>query len=212
MSPQSLPGLWLLLLGLASVGACARHQPAIASNAPPLVRASNPVHLAATSGCLSSHDGYLRARLRGAVDMDIDWHDADMQCDGGVRPDGRGERLTFAGPVPGSTRRVRFVFGIAASAKDREGHGVPTNVTVIFEGEQKLYSTRGDDKCTIDVLKQEAAVTTGNQRHRRASARGFCIAPATTIVGDASLLLSRFDFAGPIFDEDDTDEPLHAGS
>lgn len=194
----------LITLG---VGGCARSDPAVAPAATPTASAHSPS--AAASGCLSSHDGYLRARLRGAVDLDIDWRDADMQCDGGVRPDGHGERVTFEGRVPGSEHRVRFVFGMAADPKLTSAHGLPTNVTIIFEGEQKLYSTRGEDKCTIDQLSQQPALP-GQPQHRRASARGFCVAPATSLSGDAALLLSRFDFAGPIFDEDSADEALHA--
>ena len=175
--------------------------------APPAAAAAQ---VASATGCLPTHDGYLRARLRGAIDLDIDWHDADMQCDGGVRPDGHGERVTFEGPLPGSQTRIRFVFGLAADPKSAQGRGIPTNITVIFEGEQKLYSTRGEDKCTIDELTQQPA-TRGRPGQRRASARGFCVAPATALTGDASLLLTRFDFAGPIIDEDIDDEPAHLG-
>jgi len=149
--------------------------------------------------------------MRGAVDMDIDWHDADMQCDGGPRPDGRGVRVTFAGPAARGAHRLRFVFGIAAAAGASAGKGLPTNVTVIFEGERKLYSTSGDDKCTIDELKQEP-MAGGDPHRRRLSARGFCVAPATAIPGGDRLLLSRFDFAGPVFDPDSTDERLDTGT
>lgn len=205
-SPSPPLYAWASIVLLAA--ACARsNPPAPVSTASPPSRAQT----AAPAGCLSSHDGYLKARLRGAVDMDIDWHDADMQCDGGVRPDGHSERLTFAGTVPGSTRRMRFVFGMEADPGTAQARGLPVNVTIIFEGEQKLYSTRGEDKCTIDQLTQQPAIA-GQPRHRRASARGFCVVPATSLAGDATLLLSRFDFAGSIFDEDSTDATLHAST
>src|SRR6201995_3811541 len=48
--------------------------------------------------CLMGGHGYLRARIRGALNLDIDWHNAEMECDGGPRPDGRGIRVSFAGP------------------------------------------------------------------------------------------------------------------
>jgi hypothetical protein len=161
----------------------------------------------AAAACLPSHDAYLRLRMRGDSNMDIDWHDADMRCDGGPRPGQQGVRLTFAGPVRNGAHQLRFVFGIAAAPGARSAHNVPTNVTVIFEGERKLYSTAGDGRCTIDELSEQPLPEQANSHLRRLSARGFCTAPATALAGKAGLLLSRFDFAGPILDEDPADEP-----
>jgi len=169
--------------------------------------------------CLPTQDGYLRLRMRGDANLDIDWHDADMHCEGGPRPGQHGLRLTFAGPAPGpgsgyanvAAHKLRFVFGIAASPGVREQHNVPTNVTVIFEGEHKLFSTAGDGKCTIDEFSEQPlpaqAVPHAEAHLRRLAARGFCTAPATALAGGAHLLLSRFDFAGPVTDEDATDAP-----
>jgi hypothetical protein len=152
------------------------------------------------SACLPTHDGYLRLRMRGARSLDIDWHDAQMQCDGGPRPDQRGIRVTFAGPARRDGHRLRFVFGIAGTQGEPVSHDVPANVTVIFEGEGKLYSTRGEDKCTIDELTQLPM----SAHTQRVTGRGFCVAPAAAIDekdrGDG-LLLSRFDFAGVMADE-----------
>jgi hypothetical protein len=172
--------------------------PAAAStNAPESAPAAAPT----AGGCLPSHDGYLRLRMRGASSMDIDWHDADMQCDGGTRPDQKGIRLTFAGAAPGAQTQVRFVFGIASRVGVRHGRGVAANVTVIFEGGGKLFSTRGDDKCTVDELTQARIVGGSTLRRLRVSGRGFCIAPAAAADGSEGLLLSRFDFAGILVDD-----------
>jgi hypothetical protein len=191
---------------------------AVISNAPAAaapVTAPEATSVAAppdASSCLPSHDGYLRLRMRGARNMDIDWHDADMQCDGGPRPGQQGLRLTFAGPAHGDARNrgghnLRFVFGIAAGPGARSAHNVPANVTVIFEGEHKLFSTAGDGKCTIDEFSEQPLPPQAHSRLRRLSARGFCVAPATALAGSSALLLSRFDFAGAILDEDPADEP-----
>jgi hypothetical protein len=155
------------------------------------------------AGCLPSQDGYLRARLRGNGDTDIDWHDADMLCDGGPRPDDSGVRVTFVGHVPPRGRLVRLVFGITASPSTTTARDVPTNVTVILEDEQKLFSTAGDSRCTIDRLTIQAVETPAVRPWHRVEARGFCIAPASTLSGSESLLLDRFDFAGSVHDEDD---------
>jgi hypothetical protein len=160
------------------------------------------------SNCLPSHDGYLQLRMRGDSNMDIAWRDADMHCEGGPRPGQQGVRLTFAGPGQRRGQKLRFVFGIAASPGARSAHHVPANVTVIFEGEKRLYSTAGDGKCTIDEFNEEPLADAGNAHLRRFSARGFCTAPATALVGKRQLLLSRFDFAGPVLDEDFADETV----
>jgi hypothetical protein len=165
---------------------------------------------AAAVTCLPSHDGYLRLRMRGASNMDIDWHDGQMQCEGGPRPGQKGLRVTFLGPGRRGEHNLRFVFGIAAPPGARSARNVPTNVTVIFEGERKLYSTAGDGKCTIDEYSEEPLPGTVDAHLRRLSARGFCTAPATAVAGQSGLLLSRFDFAGPVLDEDDTNESVPA--
>jgi hypothetical protein len=148
--------------------------------------------VSAAVSCLPSRDGYLRARLRGAHNLDIDWRDAQMQCDGGLRPDGKGIRVTFAGRA--ADHPLRFVFGITAPADASAASDVPANVTLIFEGQGELYSTQGGDRCTVDELHFEPVGGRGGLR--RVVARGFCIANATAPSSADGVLISRFDFAG----------------
>jgi hypothetical protein len=78
---------------------------------------------------------------------------------------------------------------------------------VIFEGEGRLFATRGEDHCTVDELRQERVGALGGpKRSWRMIGRGFCIDPASTLNGDARILVSRFDFAGQAVYED-ADEP-----
>jgi hypothetical protein len=148
-------------------------------------------------GCLPTGNGYLRARIRGALNLDIDWGNAEIECEGGPRPDGSGVRVSFAGPPHGDGRRTRLVFGVGSVHEGRGGRDLPTNLTVIFEGEQRLFATRGADHCTVDELRQERVGALGGpKRTWRIIARGFCIAPASTLDSEARILVSRFDFAG----------------
>jgi hypothetical protein len=148
-------------------------------------------------GCLATGNGYLRARIRGARDVDVNWHNAEMECEGGPRPDGSGVRVAFAGPAHSDGRRLRLVFGVEAVREGHPAHDAPTNLTVIFEGDEQLFATRGDDHCTVDDLRQERiGALGGNQRTWRIVARGFCIEPASTLAGDARILITSFDFAG----------------
>jgi len=162
----------------------------------------------APRGCLPGGNGYLRARIRGAMNLDIDWHNAEIECEGGPRPDGSGVRMSFAGPQHADGRRLRLVFGVGAVQEGRNGRDLPTNLTVIFEGEERVFATRGEDHCTVDELRQDRLGALGGpKRSWRVVARGFCIAPASTLNSDARILISRFDFAGHAVFED---EPQHA--
>lgn len=185
---------------------------------------SDPITLATpvkeAESCLDGH-GSLSARIRGALDRDLDWR-ARLSCDGEARPDGSGVRLSFA--APGTGHRLRLVFGISGVREGQAGKDLPTNLTVIEEG-GRVFATQGDDHCTIDDLRQQrepsstsaasgvgagggsaadarkampAAQGAGQSRRWRISARGFCTAPANALLGEGRILVSRFDFVGVI--------------
>ncbi|GAC1456858.1 MAG: hypothetical protein PVSMB6_15080 [Steroidobacteraceae bacterium] len=150
-------------------------------------------------GCLAAGNGYLRARIRGALDLDLAWRNAELECEGGPRPDGSGLRITFAGPQHKDGRRTRLVFGIESVREGQAGRELPTNLTIIFEGEERLFATRGDSRCTIDALSQErVGALGGGARTWRVVARGFCVDPASTLDNSARIMVSRFDFAGMV--------------
>ena len=179
--------------------------------AAPADPAAAPAH-AAGPGCLPGGNGYLRARIRGALNLDIDWRNAELECDGGPRPDGSGLRVSFAGPRHSDGRRLRLVFGVATVQEGSPGRELPTNLTVIFEGEDRLFATRGDDHCTVDELRQERLGALGGPlRSWRIVARGFCTEPASTLSSDARILVTRFDFAGnAVFDDSPATDPKPA--
>jgi hypothetical protein len=149
-----------------------------------------------SAGCMTGEGGYLHAQLRGAVVADINWTNADMQCDGGPRPDGKGLRLTFAGKLPDTARQLRFIFGIdEQDIAPGAAQALPTNLTVIMEGEQQLYATRGSEHCAVESLERAAVKGSGTRRDR-VHARGYCVGPATNVAGDARLLVPTFEFTG----------------
>jgi hypothetical protein len=156
-------------------------------------------------GCLVAGDGYLRARLRGALDLDLDWKNTQMECEGGPRPSGNGVRVSIGGPARGEGRRIRIVFGIGGIKEGTGGQTLPTNVTILFEGEARIFATQGEDKCTVDSLTQRRVETLGGDHAiYRVEARGFCLGPATSLSRDERLLLTSFDFAGRVeFGDDD---------
>ncbi|MDE2450097.1 MAG: hypothetical protein KGO22_14070 [Gammaproteobacteria bacterium] len=147
--------------------------------------------------CLPSGQMYLRARIRGAVRLDVDLHGPALSCEGGPRLDGSGIRVGFEGQVGPGSRRMRMVFGIDGAKEGRPGRELPTNLTVIFEGEKLLFATQGDGNCTVDRLAQEPIAADGHPSHAyRIVAHGFCIAPANDLRGRRRILVTTFDFAG----------------
>jgi hypothetical protein len=179
-----------------------------ASATTPTASAAQP----AASGCFAAGDGYLRARMRGALTLDLDWKNSQMLCEGGPRPSGNGMRVSIAGPERGDGRRIRMVFGIGGVGEGRDGETLRTNVTILFEGEKRAFATQGDDKCTVDKLTQQRVETLGAGRAvYRVVARGFCLGPATSLTREERVFLTSFDFAGRVeFEDDDRHAPKTA--
>jgi hypothetical protein len=155
--------------------------------------------------CLLSGRAYLRAQIRGAVRLNVDLHGRQLSCEGEPRLDGSGIRMGFEGRV--GERRVRMVFGIDGAHEGRPGRELPTNLTVIFEGERQLFATQGDGNCTVDRLRQKrigdagslrSSSRAGPARSYRITAHGFCIAPANDVLGKQRIMVTTFDFAGRV--------------
>ena len=124
--------------------------------------------------------------------------------------------MRFAGTTTGDKgagkERLVLVFGIAGLREGQSAQTLAVNLTVIREGTGQFYSTRGDDKCTLDRVTQEPLVGIPHRtRTYRLVARGFCTEPARAVRGQGVVLVSRFDFAGRVdFDVEATGEPATA--
>lgn len=188
--------------GLSPALSCAAAPAAPAPAAPAASDLAALPTATAADACRMQPGAFLSARLRGATTLDVNWHGMALRCDGGARPDGRGMRVSFSGTD--HAHRLLFIFGIDAAPRAGRAHNVATNVTVIFEGEQRVYSTRGDDRCTIDLVSARALPAQAGMRRLAVRARGFCISAASALGSGAPLLVNRFDFSGAIFlDADD---------
>ena len=189
-----------LVLALAT-GACAQSPPDTATAA-----------AQTAAGCLTAGDGSLQARLRGALVADLDWKNAQMQCEGGMRPDGQGLRVTIAGPLPAGTLPaaaggasaplLRFIFGIdLQDAASDAAQVLPTNLTVIVEGAEQLYATRGDDKCAVESL-QRTPIAASSGKLDRVKVRGYCTGPAADLAGSVRVLVPTFAFTAVVHNGD----------
>ena len=153
-------------------------------------------HAAPDAGCLPRGNGYVKARVAGAFDAELDWRNEDMECTGAVRPDG-GVRMRFSGLEAGG--RLVLVLGIGGLREGANARLLPVNVTLMREGKGEFYSTQGEDKCMLDEVRQEPLVGIPHRsRSYRVVARGACTEPARAVRGAGAVLLSRFDVAGRI--------------
>lgn len=150
-----------------------------------------PVKTAAVN-CLTSGDGYLRAKMAGAVDAILDWPNSGTRCEGESRDKPPGVRLSFQ-RAAGSKPNLLLVFGLTGVTRGQSAHEVKANLTVIVQGTSRIYGTLGDSRCTVDSLSQRPLSAAGAYR---IEARGFCTQPAHAVRGRGDVLVSTFEFAG----------------
>lgn len=160
-----------------------------------------------TRDCLPSGNGFFRARLDGALQKRLDWENSGTQCEGMPRPDGNGIRLSFH-RTTGPDSNLLIVLGIAGLSESSSGRALPVNVTIIEEGSSRVFGTLGDDRCTIDELRQDLITPwRPDTRSYRVTGRGFCTEPASAVSGTDTVLMSTFDFSGIVTFETDKPRP-----
>jgi hypothetical protein len=180
--------LFLALIGLSAAFAT------FSRAAPPVAPAAAAGPAAGATACLTSGDGYLHARLAGAIDANVDWPNSGTRCEGGPRDKPPGVRLSFRRAHGGKTDLL-FVFGITGVREGQPAHEAAVNLTIIVQGTNRIYGTLGDSRCTVDSLTQRRLSKEGAYR---VEARGFCTQPAHAVRGEGTVLVSTFEFAGPV--------------
>jgi hypothetical protein len=191
-------GLAVLLSASTLPAAAGSNAPATSPTAAP---AAKQVAAAIAANCLPSGDGYLHARLGGALDKTIDWSNSGTRCQGESRGGPPGVRLSFQRD-PAGKENLLFVFGLTGVREGQPAHEIGTNLTLIVQGTSKIYGTQGDSRCTVDSLTQTPTTTA---HAYRLEARGFCTQPAHAVRGNGAVLVSTFDFAGVVtYDTDDS--------
>ncbi|HWJ35432.1 MAG TPA: hypothetical protein VNR70_09195 [Steroidobacteraceae bacterium] len=152
--------------------------------------------------CLESGDGYLRARVAGAIDAKIDWPNSGTRCQGESKRVPPGVRLSFQRDS-GTKPDLLFVFGLTGVRKGQPARATGANLTVILQGTNQIFGTLGDSRCTVDSLTQRPLPAPGAYR---VEARGFCTQPAHAVRGNGAVLVSTFEFAGLVNYESDDPE------
>jgi hypothetical protein len=170
----------------------------VALGALPAATAAPPTPGAPTSGvaaaCLESGDGYLHAHVAGAIEANIDWPNSGTRCQGESKSKPPGVRLSFH-REPAGGRDLLFVFGLTGIRAGQPARATGANLTLIVQGTDRIFGTLGDSRCTVDSLSQRPLKTPGTYR---VEARGFCTQPAHAVRGDGEVLVSTFEFAGPV--------------
>jgi hypothetical protein len=154
--------------------------------------------VAKAAACLTSGDGYLRAKVAGAVEAQIDWPNSGTRCEGESRDKPPGVRLSFQRPSAAAPDLL-LVFGLTGVREGEPAREVRTNLTLIVQGTNRIFGTMGDSRCTVDSLSQRPL----EKPHTyRLEARGFCTQPAHAVRGKGDVLVSTFEFAGPVTYDD----------
>jgi hypothetical protein len=191
-----------LLLSATVVGLAAADAPKSGPKATP----GAPVAREAAV-CLAAGDGYLRAHVAGAVNANIDWPNSGTRCQGESRSKPPGVRLSFQ-RAAGSKPDLLIVFGLSGVQRGMPAREVGANLTVIVQGTSRIYGTLGDTRCTVDSLTQ----TKLSGESYRIEARGFCTQPAHAVRGSGDVLVSTFEFAGPVTYDADQPTPTETSS
>jgi hypothetical protein len=194
MIPTFAPRAWMMLtVSMALLAVAAAH-----SDTPGGPGSLLPVPPMAPANCLPTGDGYLRAHVAGAIDAQIDWPNSGTRCEGESREKPPGVRLSFQ-RASGAAPNLLLVFGVTGVRKGEAARELGVNVTVFVQGTNKIFGTQGDSRCTVDTLKQSPLQVAGSYR---IEARGFCTQPAHAVRGRGDVLVSTFEFAGPVVYQD----------
>ncbi|MDX1515351.1 MAG: hypothetical protein R3288_00855 [Woeseiaceae bacterium] len=178
---------WRLLAAAALATACGEQ-----SAEAPSTSGFLPANTAAAGDCID--DGRLRTALYGALNGELAWTGAAMQCEGMPRPDGRGARLRFAGPADAS--QIAIIIALPDLDRAQTGAELASNVTLIEEGSGRFFSTPDLSHCWTDVLAQ-TPIDTGNERYA-IGGRLYCIAPLVEVNGSGSVSIDELEFTGRV--------------
>ncbi len=137
--------------------------------------------------------GELSADLFGALAGPVRWSTDALRCEGMPRPDGAGARLRFAGAFGTEEQPIAFIIAVPSLERGVIGRELPSNVTLIAEGQGRFFSTPDLEDCWTDVSSQTPLGTEG-----RFSIEGqvYCIAPLPEVNGSGSITIDEFRFSG----------------
>lgn len=185
---RSLRRIRLLTIGALAVtaGCSSEQQPDGAAASPSFL----PANSVAREGCGAG--GLVQATVYGALDGSVDWTGTEMDCEGMPRPGGDGVRLRFAGTA--DTIPLAIIIGVNGIGPDETAAELPSNVTIIEEGQGRFFSTSDLDSCWTDVERQ-AAIDSISGRYE-IDGTLYCISPLAEVNGSGSVSIPELRFSG----------------
>jgi hypothetical protein len=157
-----------------------------------LVLAAALAQAAEAQACPAGMEGVLAATLRGAVNTQLDWRGAEVDCDGMPRP-ADGSRLRFRGELE-TGAPLTVLIGIDDLAPGVTGREMPANVTLVFEGTGLFFGSRQQTGCWADVADNLPLPGSG----WRVSGEVYCVHGLAEIGGSTSVTITELKFTGAL--------------
>lgn len=143
--------------------------------------------------CQLGSSGYLRGRLHGDLQREIDWSGSEFNCDGMLRPDDAGLRLMFEGTA--ADGGLLLVIGVDASIDEILGRELPANLTIVDTGNGRFFHSGDGERCWINTGEIDVADQDGGRSYRLAG-RFFCAGALAEVNGPGATTPGEFEFAG----------------
>lgn len=160
--------------------------------ASPAADGAEPAAAHDTDSC-GPHGGFLITELYGAIDAQIDWTSAGLDCEGMQRPAGSGARLRFAGDLDAG-QRIAFIIALPGLKAGQAGQELPSNVTLIEEGAGRFFNTAEKDICWTDITAVDRVA--GSDSRFGIAGNLYCVAPLIEVNGDSEISIPDLRFRG----------------
>lgn len=138
--------------------------------------------------------GRLSVRMYGALRGEFDLRGGELSCEGMPRPEGMGARLRFAGDPGEGVGSLVVIVALPGLVRGETLAELPSNVTLIEEGEGRFFSTPDLDHCWTDVLRQAPADDRADVYEIDGAV--YCIGPLGEVNGSSSISIERLEFRG----------------
>jgi hypothetical protein len=150
--------------------------------------------------CTLLEDGFLRGRLYGALEAEIDWAGRALRCDGMLRPDGGGMRLLFSAGDP--RIGLLFVLGIDSEPDGALGRELKLNLTIIDENRDRFFNSGIGERCWARLDKVQLLGRAGRREYGIAG-EFYCAGALAAVNGPGSLTPADFQFSGRLSIDDE---------